>query len=135
LVEDRHRARQHRHEPGVVAGDAALIAAALDAARTLDDFVGHVVALGAGELPDDGRRDRSLRALARRALSASGFGSRHVVQGMAVRYAPEQLRKAAREAEELRRHVAALDTAPGTIGREAADETRRLGADRFAATL
>jgi hypothetical protein len=83
--------------------DSALIEAAADAARVTDDFVRGVIGLADGQIGDDNQQHSWLqRRLRGRA------GQRSVARGMGGRYAPEQLRKAANEADEFVVAVAAL---------------------------
>ena len=99
--------------------DSALIDAALDAARLTDDFVRGVVGLGGGRIGDDKHhmslRDRILK----------GRGQRGIVMAMTAKYAPEQLRKAAIQADEL---VAAVDDLADAWAPPALDAAGQLGA-------
>ena len=99
--------------------DSVLVEAALDAARVTDDFVRGVLGLGVGQIGDDNQgKPRWQRWL-------NGRGQRAVVQGLGAQFAPEQLRKAANEADEL---VAAIDDLVGAWTAPALDAAGRLGA-------
>ena len=122
-----------------MSSDAALVAAALDAAHTLDDYIRGVVSIGAGEAGSDVHdgSESKPQAWVRRVLmrTSHGYGQRQVVQGMAAVFAPEQLRKAAVEAVELSSRIDALRSADSEAAKSAADHALELGVGTFAATL
>jgi hypothetical protein len=86
--------------------DSHLIDLALDAARVTDDFIRGVLGLAAGQIGDDTVKRRTWMPSV-----LAGMGRRSTVQGLGATYAPEQLRKAADQADELVAAVADLDRA------------------------
>lgn len=90
--------------------DSLLIEIALDAARVTDDYVRGVLDLRWGRAGGDEHLRRGWRRWV--GLPAQRlYGERQVVQGMAAQYAPEQLGKAARQADDLVVAVAELASA------------------------
>lgn len=100
--------------------DSALIDAAIDAARVTDDFVNGVLQLRAGQIGDDNRTKSWLQR------RLGGRGQRSVVKVLGARYAPEQLRKAADEADELVAAVDALGVAWTPPAKEAFERVEAL---------
>lgn len=114
-------------------GDSALLAAAIDAAGMVDDFVRGVVGLGDGVLGGASAQ----HGVVRRALTflTPVYGAKQVVQGIGSAYAPEQLRKAASEADLLVGALEALTEAGSGEVRMAAQQVFELGAAEFPTTL
>jgi hypothetical protein len=90
----------------VSGADLARLAELIDATAQTDDFVTGVVGLAGGWLGGEVEGERSWYARIVARARHSRFGQRHVTQGLAAEFGPEQLRKAAVEA---RRLVFALD--------------------------
>jgi hypothetical protein len=101
--------------------DSALIEAALDAARVVDDFVRGVLDLDRGRIGGGARADQHV--VARVFSSLTAFVQRGVVQGMGAQWAPEQLRKAANEAVDL---VTAIDDLAGAAMPPSLDAHSRI---------
>jgi hypothetical protein len=113
--------------------DSALMATVIDAAAMLDDFVRGVVALGDGVAGGAGVQDGVVRRALR--FLTPVYGAKQVVQGMGAAYAPEQLRKAASEADRFVVALEALAEAGNREVRRAAQQVFELGAAEFPSTL
>ncbi len=113
--------------------DSALLATVIDAAAMLDDFVRGVVALGDGVVGGAGVQDGVVRRALR--FLTPVYGAKQVVQGMGAAYAPEQLRKAAREADLFVVALDALAEAGTGEVRQVAHQVFELGAAEFPSTL
>ncbi len=110
--------------------DSALIEVAVDAARVTDDFVRGVIGLADGQIGDDNQQHSWLqRRLRGRA------GERSVARGMGGIYAPEQLRKAAVEADEFVVAVHALASAWTPPALDAHGRLVALGIEDIPVTL
>ena len=112
--------------------DSALLATAIDSAAMLDDFVRGVVALGDGVLGGAGVQHGWRRTLG---LLTRLYDAKQVVQGMGATYAPEQLRKAACEADLFVVALEALAEASNAEVRRAAQQVFELDAAEFPSTL
>jgi hypothetical protein len=99
--------------------DSYLIDVAVDAAKVTDDFVRGVLGLAAGQIGDDRARRRTWVPSV-----LAGVGRRSAVQGLGATYAPEQLRKAALQADEF---VAAAEDLVTSSTQPALDAAGRLG--------
>jgi hypothetical protein len=108
--------------------DAAIIELAIDAARVTDDFVRGVLENAAGTAGGAQHVDRGWRRFTHLAGRTFG-GERSVVRGMAARYGPEQLRKAAEAADDLAVALRELARAGAPAAREAFTRIAALGAD------
>jgi hypothetical protein len=119
--------------------DLVLIEHAIDSAHVLDDYLRGVVGLAGGQAggdEHDGGQSKP-QAWVRRVLirAHQPYGQRHVIQGMAAMFAPEQMRKAAIEAVQLSSHIDALATASSSTALRAATDCVELGVAEFATTL
>jgi hypothetical protein len=110
---------------------SALLEDVIDAARVTDDFVRGVLDNVAGRPGGDTEASRGWR---RWVPGSAMFGERARVQGMAVQYGPEQLRKAAVQAQELEPAIAAVEACPAAAAAVAA-ELRASGAGEVAPRL
>jgi hypothetical protein len=98
-----------------------LIAATLDAARVLDDYLGSVLGLAHGDVGQGGpRRFERLR----RVLFTQ---QRDLVRSLAHGYGPDQLRKASVAATDLAAAIGDLEAAPPGVARDLGVELRALG--------
>lgn len=112
----------------------ALLGELLDAAERADDFVTGVVGLAAGRIGGDTAEGQSW--LARRLSSAGSrfqLGKSTVVEGFGAVYGPEQLRKAAEEADRLNSVLDELRST-GEV-QELVARLDRLGVPRMPAEL
>jgi hypothetical protein len=113
--------------------DLALLDAALDAGRVVDDYLRSVIGLGDGRW---GGIDDRKPSWYQKVLGRATWTKEHQLARMyGGAYGPEQLRKAAKASQELVDAVAALGTAtdPSVVAVHA--ELRDLGVDRLPTDL
>jgi hypothetical protein len=105
-----------------VVDEDVLIAATLDAARVLDDYLGSLMGVAQGDVGPSTARHRFGRL--RRVLFTQ---QRDLVRGFAHGYARDQLRKASIAASDLAAAIGDLEAAPPGAARNLGVELRALG--------
>jgi hypothetical protein len=105
----------------------------------LDDYLRGVIGIAGGQAggdEHDGGQSKP-QAWVRRVLirAHQPYGQRHVVQGMAAMFAPEQLRKSAVEAVRLSACISELASVGSQLATRAASDCLDLGVSEFSATL